>query len=129
MKYMFVAALLMFATHSFAESTYVVGVEDARFMPYYSVDEQGEYQGFARELLDAFAEDSGIRLLYRPLPVDALLGVMLEGSVDLKYPDHPAWAVSDKSGHSLHYSQAVVPYVDGVMVAPRRLGLGVEQLK
>lgn len=129
MKHMLAAAALMFAAHALAESTYVVGVEDARFMPHYSLDAQGQYQGFARELLDAFAEESGVRLIYRPLPVDELLPALLDGSVDFKYPDNPSWSISDKSGHGLHYSQAAVAYVDGVMVAPRRVGLGVEELK
>ena len=129
MKHFLAGAALMLSAHAVAESTYVVGVEDARFMPHYSVDTQGQYQGFARELLDAFAEDSGVRLIYRPLPVDELLPALLAGSVDFKYPDNPGWSGADKADHPLHYSQAAVSYVDGVMVAPRRAGLDVQQLK
>lgn len=129
MKHILSVAALMLSAHAVAESTYVVGVEDARFMPHYSLDAQGEYQGFARELLDAFAEESGARLIYRPLPVDELLPALLTGRVDFKYPDNPGWSGSAKADHRLHYSQAAVSYVDGVMVAPRRAGLGVEQLK
>ncbi len=129
MKPLTASVLLMFPAALHAEPTYVVGVEQAHFMPHYSVEQTGEYRGFARDLLDAFAAQAGIRLAYRPLPAAELLPALLAGSVDFKYPDSPAWSAADKAGHRLHYSQAAVAYVDGVMVAPRRQGLGIGQLK
>ncbi|MDF3931078.1 substrate-binding periplasmic protein [Pseudomonas citronellolis] len=109
--------------------TYVVGVEDLQFLPHYSTDAQGHYQGFARELLDLFARSSGVQLEYRPLPVERLLPALLDGGVDLKYPDNPAWAEAQKRGHALTYSKPVTQYVDGVLVAPERLGQGLPALK
>lgn len=109
--------------------TYVVGVENLPFAPHYSTDAQGNYQGFARDVLDLFASSSGISLEYRPLPVDALLPALLSGEVDLKYPDNPDWAPELKAGKTLRYSQPVTQYVDGVLVAPERLGQGIGALK
>jgi ABC-type amino acid transport substrate-binding protein len=109
--------------------TYVVGVENLAFAPHYSTDAQGNYQGFAREMLDLFASTNGITLEYRPMPVDALLPALLSGQVDLKYPDNPNWAPEQKAGKTLRYSQPVTEYVDGVLVAPERLGQGVGALK
>lgn len=109
--------------------TYVVGVENLAFAPHYSTDAQGSYQGFAREVLDLFASTSGITLEYRPLPVDELLPALLSGQIDLKYPDNPNWAPEQKAGKTLRYSQPVTEYVDGVLVAPERLGQGVGALK
>lgn len=109
--------------------TYVVGVENLAFAPHYSTDAQGNYQGFARDLLDLFARSSGVTLEYRPLPVDALLPALLSGEVDLKYPDNPSWAMEQKAAKSLHYSQPVTQYVDGVLVAPERVGLGIDAVK
>ncbi|UCL89028.1 substrate-binding periplasmic protein [Pseudomonas sp. HS-18] len=109
--------------------TYVVGVENLPFAPHYSTDAQGNYQGFARDVLDLFASSSGISLEYRPLPVDALLPALLSGEVDLKYPDNPDWAPEQKAGKTLRYSQSVTQYVDGVLVAPERLGQGIGALK
>lgn len=109
--------------------TYVVGVENLPFAPHYSTDAQGNYQGFARDVLDLFASSSGISLEYRPLPVDALLPALLSGGVDLKYPDNPDWAPEQKAGKNLRYSQPVTQYVDGVLVAPERLGQGIGALK
>jgi len=108
--------------------TYVVGVEDMPFAPHYSLDADGQYRGFAREVLDAFAADSGISLSYKALPVDQLLPALRRGEIDLKYPDSPLWASAEKSGTTLHYSQAVVDYVDGVLVAPQRKGQAADGL-
>ncbi|QNH03885.1 transporter substrate-binding domain-containing protein [Ectopseudomonas composti] len=108
--------------------TYVVGVEDLPFAPHYSLDGEGQYRGFAREVLDAFAADSGVSLSYKALPVDQLLPALRRGEIDFKYPDSPHWAGTQKAGMALHYSQAVVDYVDGVLVAPQRQGQTLESI-
>lgn len=108
--------------------TYVVGVEDLPFAPHYSLDADGQYRGFAREVLDAFAADSGVSLSYKALPVDQLLPALQRGEIDFKYPDSPYWAGAQKAGMALHYSRAVVDYVDGVLVAPQRQGMALESI-
>ena len=109
--------------------TYVVGVEDLPFAPHYSLDADGQYRGFAREVLDAFAADSGVSLSYKALPVDQLLPALQRGEIDFKYPDSPHWAGAQKAGMALHYSQAVVDYVDGALVAPQRQGQPLENIR
>jgi len=111
-----------------AES-YVIGVEKLAFAPHYSIDAQGHYQGFARELFDLFAQTSGVELSYKVLPVEQLLPALLSGQVDFKYPDSETWAQEQKAGKTLSYSQGVVEYVDGVLVAPQRHGQPIEQIK
>jgi len=111
-----------------AES-YVIGVEKLAFAPHYSIDAQGQYQGFARELFDLFAQTSGVELSYKVLPVEQLLPALLSGQVDFKYPDSETWAQEQKAGKTLSYSQSVVEYVDGVLVAPQRHGQPIEQIK
>ncbi|BAN47649.1 ABC transporter substrate-binding protein [Metapseudomonas resinovorans] len=122
------AAGLLCANGALAQS-YVVGVEKQSFQPHYWLGEQGEYQGFARDLLDLFARDAGLDIQYRPLPVNQLTGQLLDGGIDFKYPDNANWAGDLKAGKDIVYSQPVVNYVDGVLVAPKRLGQGVEQLR
>jgi len=63
---------LLFVADAQAEH-YVIGVEALPFSPHYSLDPQGQYQGFAREVFDLFAAHSGVQLSYRPMPVDRLL--------------------------------------------------------
>jgi ABC-type amino acid transport substrate-binding protein len=49
------ASLLPLAANA---ENYVVGVENAEFMPYSSIDGQGRYSGYGRELLDHLAAAS-----------------------------------------------------------------------
>lgn len=109
--------------------SYVVGVEQQAFQPHYWQDEQGEYRGFARELLDMFAREAGIELRYQVLPVNQLTRHLLNGSIDFKYPDSPQWGQGIKQGAAVAYSRAVVSYVDGVLVTPSRLGPGAAGLQ
>ena len=109
--------------------SYVVGVERLSFQPHYWVDEQGEYRGFAREVLDLFAQAEHIELSYRALPVTELAGRLVKGEVDLKYPDSPEWADDVKAGKPMAYSAPVVGYVDGVLVDPKRVGQGIDGLR
>ncbi|WP_375739142.1 substrate-binding periplasmic protein [Pseudomonas boanensis] len=108
--------------------TLVVGVEPQDFQPHYWVDESGEYRGFARDLLDLFARENKLDIRYQPLPVKQLTQHLLNGSVDFKYPDNVNWAPDLKQGRTVSYSQPVVAYVDGVLVAPERQGRGLDRL-
>lgn len=130
MKHKLVCTIaLAFLANTAHAQTYVVGVEHLAFMPHYSTDKQGNYCGFAREVLDLFAATAGIQFDYRPLSGERLLPALLQGEVDFKYPDNPTWAQGPKAGKNLSYSQAVVNYVDGVLVPPMRQGQGVDKLQ
>lgn len=115
----FVCWLILLHPPSGAPAELVMGVEDLPYLPYYALD-KGEYQGFSRELFDAFAAARGHRLVYRPLPVERLYRALLNGDIDLKYPDNPAWRQELKTGQAIHYSQPVAPFVDGILVLPAR---------
>lgn len=119
----------MVCSGAVSAENYVIGVEKLAFAPHYSIDAQGQYRGFARELFDLFGQKNGIELSYKVLPVEQLLPALLSAQVDFKYPDSEAWSQARKAGHSLIYSQGVVNYVDGVLVTPQRHGQPVEQLK
>ena len=129
MKILIASLALALSTTALAEQSYVIGVEQADFLPHYSGDSQGNYRGFARELFDRFAAQAGIHMTLRVMPADALLPALLAGQIDAKYPDNPSWSVQAKIGPPLHYSQPVVNYVDGVLVPPRRVGLGIDELR
>ncbi|WP_439860355.1 substrate-binding periplasmic protein [Pseudomonas sp. MBLB4136] len=123
----FCFSLLAGATALHAEQ-YRVGVERQPYLPYFTV-EDGQYRGYARELLDAFAADQGHQFTYVALPVKRLLGDYLAGKLDFKFPDHPHWKSRQKQGHRVHYSQAVAPYTDGVMVLSAHVGLGKARIR
>jgi polar amino acid transport system substrate-binding protein len=108
--------------------TLTVGVESSQYLPAYSY-ENGEYTGFARALLDAFAQDKGYRLEYKALPVVRLFSELLAGNIDLKFPDNAMWSASQKAGHDVVYSVPVIAYVDGVSVVPASKGMSVEAVR
>ena len=51
--------------------TLVIGVEKIDYTPYYNTV-QGEYQGFARDVFDGFAEQYQHQVEYRPMPIKRL---------------------------------------------------------
>ncbi len=108
--------------------TFKIGVEQQPYLPYSNV-EDGQYQGYGRDLLDAFAAHQGHVFIYQPLPVRRLLSDFLNGRVDFKYPDNPRWNADLKRNYTLHFSQAAAPAIDGVLVKPQFLGKGKERLR
>lgn len=113
-------AILTVTQQSMATTTYVIGVEDLSYLPHYSSN-GGDYRGYARDVLDAFAASKNIRFKYRPLPVTRLFQFLVNGKIDFKYPDSPHWNPTVKNGVEVTYSSPVAPYVDGVMVRPENL--------
>ncbi|SDP95947.1 substrate-binding periplasmic protein [Ectopseudomonas guguanensis] len=120
-------SLCLFVLPAVAQEEIRVGVELQPYQPYSDV-QGGEYRGYARELLDAFAAEYGYQFVYTPLPVRRLLSDFLAGRVDLKFPDHPQWNADQKAGHAVRYSRPAAPYIDGVLVKPQYLGQGKQRI-
>ncbi len=108
--------------------TFTVGVELQPYMPYSNVHD-GQYLGYGRDLLDAFAAHQGHEFVYKPLPVRRLLSDFLGGRVDLKYPDNPRWNADIKRDHQVHFSRAAAPAIDGILVKPQHLNQGKARLR
>jgi ABC-type amino acid transport substrate-binding protein len=104
-----------------------VGVEDVDYTPIMGVVD-GQFQGYAQELLELFARRSGHHFVYVPLPVRRLTPQLLDGSVDLNFPDNPNWRRELKLGHKLGYSEPFVPFQDVVFVRPAQLGQPLRSL-
>ena len=114
---------------SIAQETYSVLVQDYQLLPPYSAYENGEYSGFNRDLLDMFAKHQGIQFEYVALPVKRLFIEFVDGAGDLKYPDNPNWAQSVKGDADITYSDAVVEYVNGVMIRPDDKDMSAEDIE
>ncbi len=119
---------LMSALAPVQAKTYTLGVEDLNYLPYYAND-QREYYGFAREFFDLFAKEQGITFEYKVLPVKRLWNDFLNKKLDFKFPDHPYWNGDAKKGLDVIYSEAVVHYIDGVMVTSDNRDITIENLK
>jgi len=117
------AGLLLSPAAALADDV-LVGVEDLTYHPHYAI-ENGEYSGFGRAVLDAWAADRGHTVIYKAFPVKRLMSMLVDGEIDLKYPDNAYWSSDLKANKNVIYSEAVVEYVDGVSVPPENLGKGM----
>lgn len=93
----------------------IVGVEEIDYYPIYHV-EQGNYQGYARDLFDAFAKSAGLTVEYRPLPINRLYSSLLKETIDVKFPDNALWQADLKGEANVLYSVPIIKYTDGVLV-------------
>ncbi len=95
--------------------SYTVGVENLHYLPAYGVVD-GEYVGYARDILDAFAEAAGLSLTYLPMPVPRLYASLGAGAIDFKFPDSQHWNPDFRAAHTLAYSEPVAAYLDASVV-------------
>ncbi|MCG2584497.1 ABC transporter substrate-binding protein [Massilia sp. TS11] len=106
-----------------------VGVENLQYAPLHSTSATGDYTGYARDVLDAFAQEYGYTFRYVPLPVERLFRDFLRAdALDFKYPDNPAWQTGLKKGLHLTYSLPIVPSYEGLMVLPANKGKPLARL-
>jgi len=108
-----------------ATEIFVIGVEDNRYPPHFFI-ENGEYAGFARQVLDAFFEVYDIPFEYRPLPVTRLFQSFVDGQLDFKYPDNFLWHPEMKMNLAIQYSDPIVSFIDGISVPPHSIGRTIE---
>lgn len=125
-------ALFLTLTLSSLESqeprTYVVGVEDLDYYPYYTFRD-GRLEGYVNDLFSAFANLYGYNFSFRALPVPRLYAELFEGAIDFKFPGNSDWNTAAKEWKQVFYSSPVVECIDGVMVLTDRQGEGIEELK
>ncbi|MFY2506763.1 hypothetical protein ACN3E9_00175 [Vibrio pectenicida] len=112
--------ILIFSQVSYGKNL-IIGVENIDYDPIYSI-KSGQYTGYARDLLDQFAEEYHHTITYRPLPIVRLFHELVEQGVDLKFPDNPNWGSDFKKESEVSYSQSTLSYIDGIMVPADKLG-------
>ena len=106
---------------------FVVGVENIDHYPHYTL-QNGEWSGFGRDVLDAFAKDRGYSFTYRPYPVKRLMLKSWQEEVDLMFPDNPLWFPEKKKAVAITYSVNFVEVVEGTLVPPERVGDGINAI-
>lgn len=119
--------LLCAAGSAAAREPFVIGVENLYYLPVANY-ENGVYQGFARDLFDAFAKDAGYQFEYRALPVPRLYATFFAGHLDFKFPDNAYWKQNQRVGKTIHYSDPVAAFVDGTCVLPSRKAAGPDKI-
>ncbi len=125
-KVSWLVALLCFSNTTIAQE-FVIGVEDTQYRPLqWLVD--NKYEGFNRDVLEAFAASRNYEFTYLPLPVNRLFHDFVSEEVDFKYPDNAKWAPQVKKDADILYSDVVLGYTDGALVKPANLGNDIEVL-
>ena len=108
--------------------TFIVGVSTIDYAPHYYM-EDGRYVGFARDVLDLFAQKHGYEFQYKPRPYVRSVKELLTGTTDFQYPDNPDWQNEQKNGHTVFYSNGVIQYIDGIIRRKEDIGKPVSTLK
>ncbi len=98
-----------------------MGVEDTRYFPHYDLID-GRWEGFGADLLRKFAEDTGLSLEIKPMPVERLFRSFVLNEIDFKYPSSPEWKKTAKTDLGVIYSDRVVDYIDGASVLATNAG-------
>jgi ABC-type amino acid transport substrate-binding protein len=103
-------------------AAFTIGVESTEYSPIYKGD-TGNYSGYARELLDAFAAKAGHQFTYKPMPISRLFDEFAkQKSLDFKFPDNPQWQQDVKKGVNITYSSSAVTVTEGLLVLPANKG-------
>jgi ABC-type amino acid transport substrate-binding protein len=123
-----ILAISLSGYKSRAQEVYIIGVEDIDYLPYYE-SANGQYAGFARELLDDFAAEQGIHFEYQPLPINRLYRDFFSQKIDFKFPDNPDWAVSRRKQYNLAYSYLFLPVSDGLFVRAEQSNMTIDELR
>lgn len=113
------------------QKMFVIGVELHEYQPYYGFDPENpdNYIGYAREFLDAFAQAKGYHFEYKLLPVKRLFSEFFANNLDFKFPDNPAWSSEERPGKTIHYSDTVCNFIDGLMVSSANQNIALEKLQ
>ncbi|GAA0858527.1 hypothetical protein [Aliiglaciecola litoralis] len=95
--------------------TFVVGVEDLNFYPYFHFT--SNERTFARALLDQFAKDNGHQIKYLTLPIKQFPHWLFKENIDFKFPDNERWQEINNIHHlKISYSDDVVGMTSGTLV-------------
>lgn len=121
-------AALIIANSATNADSFIIGVENIDYFPIYQYSDN-RYTGAAAVIIDRFAQLNDHSITYRAFPLTRLNTYYLNGTIDFRFPDNPLWLQKPKTGYDIHYSSAVIDFIDGVMVKPKNLSKGKASLK
>jgi len=124
--------ILFWANFCFADQLkeeYIVGVEDTNYFPSYAFNSKGELIGVFREILDKFAHDAKVKLIYKPYKIREVYRDLFEKKIDLKFPDHPTWKAADKRDYNITYSDKALTFITGIFVLEENKDITLDKIK
>jgi polar amino acid transport system substrate-binding protein len=123
-----ITSVLMFlSSTAISGQNFTVGTENQEYLPF-SASVSGKATGFFKDVLDEFGKSKGYTFTFAPTPVKRLMNNLITDKIDFKIPDNPIWASSLKTGKNITYSTPLTVYMDGVLVQPKNINLGYENL-
>jgi len=121
--------LMLFSLNGICETTYKIGVEELDYLPY-AMGKHNTYIGYARDLLDAFADKYGYKFEYVVLPIQRLNMTYFDAkTLDFKFPDNPNWVVELRYGENIYYSNVAIDEIEGLLVLSEHKGKGIDKIK
>lgn len=113
-----------------AQTVYTVVVQDIDYYPIYrTAPDSRRYDGYLRDVLDAFALREGIRFDYQPRPIRRGTAEFLGGQFDFILPAHPHWNRVAKAGKRIYYSRPLLYFEDAILVLDEKQTLRPEQMR
>lgn len=100
------------------ERSFIVGVEDIEYLPYYSPGKMRGFTGIAHDILHAFADSHDYRIEFRAMPVLELCQELEAGRIDFKFPFDQNWHCPGLKIEGTRQSLGFISYHDGVMIRP-----------
>lgn len=87
------------------KSTYLVGVEDVDYFPFFTKEDNASPPGLMIDFLNQFAKKEGIKFEYVYLPIARFPDWYESANIDFRIPDNPHWSVETKA---LTFSKSIV---------------------
>jgi polar amino acid transport system substrate-binding protein len=112
--------------------TVKLGTEDILYFPLHGRlhNLSDEFSGFAREFFDEFSSQTDVNIVYVPLPIKRIYkSLIVDQSIDLKFPDNPSWQSTYRKGVSLIYSDPIIQFTDGVLIKTANIDSSLFQLE
>jgi polar amino acid transport system substrate-binding protein len=111
----FFAAFFLCVSYCSYAADFIIGVEDIAYSPYFNFNTQEP--SFSKDLLDKFAQDSGHKITYLPLPINQFSKFLFEEDVDFKFPDNRRWQEAwDTRRLDIYYSDDIVRLTAGTVI-------------
>lgn len=128
--YLTASLIALASPYANAQTVYTVSVQDIDYYPIYrTAPGEDRYDGYLRDVLDAFGHEHGIRFEYRPRPIRRGAAEFLGGEYDFILPAHPQWNRVAKAGKRIYYSRPLVYFEDAVLVQRERRNIDASQMR
>lgn len=114
------------------QGTYLVGVEEVNYPPFYDFsasDIEHLRPSFTRDLLSHFFEIHKIPYRFIALPIKRFDKWYIENNIDFKFPDNKRWRVGEDAKLPIIFSQPVLKLTAGTYVLKKHGNINVDDVK